>query len=103
MKKEHKPIMPFFVKLCPDRAAYAVKLQRKTFFKMDSLKHLFEAIGRYEFVIWTPHIMVIKNCKGTEVTFSKDGRILIKKVLNKGEAATIAEDVLQIALEASAR
>jgi len=103
MENEHKSILPFFVKLCSDKAAYEVKLQRKIFFTMDRLKQLFEATGEYELVVYTPHITIIKSCKGAEATFSKDGRILIKKVLNKSEAEAIAEDVLQIALEASTK
>lgn len=98
-----KSTIPFFVKLCSDKAAYEVKFQRKIHFAMNRLKQLFEATEGYELVVYTPHITIIKSCKGTEVTFSKDGRILIKEVLNKSEAETIAEDVLQIALEASTK
>jgi len=100
MRNEHKSTIPFLVKLCSDKAAYEVKLQRKIYFTMDRLKQLFEATDEYELIVYTPHITIIKSCKGAEVTFSKDGRILIKKVLNKSEAETIAENVLQIALEA---
>jgi len=103
MANEHKSMIPFFVKLCSDKAAYEVKLQRKIYFTMNRLKQLFEATEEYELVVYTPHITIIKSCKGAEVTFSKDGRILIKKVLDKGEAEAIAGDVLQIALEASTR
>jgi len=103
MENEYKSIIPFFVKLCSDKAAYEVKLQRKIYFKMDCLKELFEATGQYELVVYTPHITIIKSCRGAEVTFSKDGRILIKKALDKREAEAIAEDVLQIALEASTK
>jgi len=103
MENEHKSMIPFFVKLCSDKAAYEVKLQRKICFTMERLKQLFEATGEYELVVYTPHITIIKSCRGAEVTFSKDGRILIKKVLDKGEAEAIAEDVLQIALEASTK
>jgi len=103
MENKHKSITSFFVKLCSDKAAYEVKLQRKIYFKMDRLKKLFEATEEYELVVYTSHITIIKSCKGAEVTFSKDGRILIKKVLNKSEAEAIAEDVLQIALEASTK
>jgi len=103
MKNEHKSTIPFFVKLCSDKAAYEVKLQRKIYFMMDRLKQLFEAREEYELVVYTPHITIIKSCKGAEVTFSRDGRILIKKVLDKSEAEAIAEDVLQIALEASTK
>jgi len=103
VENEHKYMIPFFVKLCSDRAAYEVKLQRRIYLRMDRLKQLFEATEEYELVVYTPYITIIKCCKGAEVTFSKDGRVLIKKVLNKSEAETIAEDVLQIALRASTK
>lgn len=93
---------PFFVKLCSDKAAYEVKLQRKIPFAMKHLKQSFDTIG-YKLVIYTPHITIVKSCKGPEVTFSKDGRILIKNVVDKGEAEAIAEDVWKIVLEASAK
>lgn len=103
MWKENKTVEPFFVKLCSDRAAYDVKLRRKNYFDMYRLKQLFEAAEEYELLVYTPHIIIIKNCKEVEVTFCKDGRILIKKVLNRREAEAVAEDVLQIASEAEAK
>ncbi len=103
MRKERRSVMPFFVKLCSDKAAYEVKLQRKIHFRMDSLKRLFEATAEYELVVYTPHIIIAKRCNGAEITFSKNGRILIKKVLNKSEAEAIAEDVLNLAVKASIR
>jgi len=103
MENEHKSVIPFLVKLCSDKAAYEVKLQRKIYFTMSRLKQLLETTAGYELVVYTPHITIIKSCKGIEVTFSKDGRILIKNVLDKSEAEAIAEDVLQIALGASTK
>lgn len=95
MKIEYASSMPFFVKLCSDKAAYEVKLQRKIRFAMDNLKHLFETTRGYELVVYTPHITIVKSCKGPEVTFSKEGRILIKNVVDKSEAEAVAEDVLR--------
>jgi len=103
MQNEHRSMIPFFVKLCSDKAAYEVKFQRKIYFAMDRLKQLFETTEKYEQVVYTPHITIIRSRKGAEVTFSKDGRILIKRVLDKSEAEAIAEDVLQIALGASTK
>ena len=59
---------------------------------------LFEETAEYGLVVYTPHITIIKSCKGVEVTFSRNGRILIKNVFTKSEAEAIAEEVLQIAL-----
>ena len=98
VKIEYASSMPFFVKFCSDKAAYEVKLQRKIRFAMDHLKHLFETTRGYELVVYTPHITIVKSCRGHEVTFSKDGRILIKNVNDKGEAEAFAEDVLEMVL-----
>ncbi len=103
MWKANKDVTPFFVKLCSDKAAYEVKLRRKNYFDMYRLKQLFEAAREYELLVYTPHIIIIKSCKEAEITFSKDGRILIKRVLNKSEAEAVAEDVLRIASEAEAK
>jgi hypothetical protein len=48
----------------------------------------------------TPHILILKNSK-VEVTFSKDGRIIIKKAADKAEAEKVAQIVFHIALEAA--
>lgn len=101
MGSGRKFITPFFVKLCSDRAAYEVKLQRKIYFSMDRLKQFFESSEKYELIVYTPYITIVKECNGAEVTFSRDGRILVKKVLSKREAEAIAADVIKIALRAS--
>lgn len=101
MGSGRKFITPFFVKLCSDRAAYEVKLQRKIYFSMDRLKQFLEASEKYELIVYTPYITIVKECNGAEVTFSRDGRILVKKVLSKSEAEAIAADVIKIALRAS--
>jgi len=67
---------------------------------MESLKKAFQASEQYEITLYTPHIMILKNRMGTEITFSKDGRMLIKKVSDKNEADALAKDVLQIVVEA---
>lgn len=67
---------------------------------MDEAKRLFEGTGNYEILVHTPYIMVLKNPKGVEVTLSKNGRMLIKRISNENEARAVALDILQIALKA---
>ena len=68
---------------------------------MDEMKRLFEAARGHEILVYTPHIMILKSCREAEVTFSKDGRMLVKKVVNEAEARAVALDVLRIALKAT--
>jgi len=75
-------------------------MQQRIRLNMDEVKRLFEAISGYEIVVHTPYIMVLKSQKGTEVTLSSNGRMLIKRVSDEKEARTIAQDVLQVALKA---
>jgi hypothetical protein len=101
IKMEGKePQASFFVKLCSDKAAYEARLKRQTSFNLFHVKQLFEASGTYQILVDTPHILILKNSK-VEVTFSKDGRIIIKKAADKTEAEKVAQTVFQIALEAA--
>ena len=101
MNGEGKPPVPLLVRICSDRAAFEVRLQRKISFNMDEVKHLFEATKSHKIVVHTPYILVLRDRKGAEVTFSKNGRMLVKRVLNKDEAEAVAREVLRIALKAS--
>jgi len=67
---------------------------------MDEVKRLFKAISGYEIVVHTPCIIVLKSQRGTEVTLSSNGRMLIKRVSDENEARAVAQDVLQVALKA---
>jgi hypothetical protein len=44
--------------------------------------------------------MVVKNKKGTEITLSKNGRMLIKGVSGEEEAKAVAQEVLRTASNA---
>jgi len=98
--KRKKPI-PLLVKLCSDKAAYEARPQRKVSFDMNKLQKLFEAVENYQILVHTPYIIVMKNKIGREVTFSEDGRILLKNVSGESEAKALACDVFEVALKAS--
>jgi len=101
MENEWEPRVSLLIKLCSDKAAFEARIQQRIFFNMNEMRRLFEAIKDHEIMVYTPHIIILKSCKGAEVTFSRDGRMLIKKVLNENEARMVAYDVLRIALKAS--
>ena len=92
--------MPFSVKLCSDKAAFEVRIQRKVFFNMDKVRQLFEACHDPEIVVYTPHVIILRSGRA-EATLSKDGRMLIKRVSNESEATQVARKILRIALRAA--
>lgn len=96
-KKEYSP--RYFIKLCSDKAAFEVKFSQKLRLDMPSVKKAFEDSKRYEIILYTPYIMILKSGKETEITFSKDERMLIKNVSSKDQAEAIAESVLRVALK----
>jgi len=95
MTERDKPL-PLLVKLCSDRAAFEAVPQRRVFFDMNMVRQLFDAIETFEILVYTPSIIIIRSSEGREVTFSRDGRMLLKKILNEDEATALAQGVLEI-------
>ena len=98
MMEEEKLSQLLFVKLCSDKAAFDARLTKRVHFSMNRLKELLEAEKVHKILVYTPHIMVIRSCKGPEVTVSSDGRMLIRKVADITEAQYVAKEILQIVL-----
>jgi len=102
MSRELESGIRLLVKLCSDKAAYEARMQRKIAFNMEKVKELLEAAGNNEIIVYTPHMIILRS--GTaEATFSRDGRMLIKKVSNETEATQVAHKILQIALSAATK
>jgi len=91
--------MPFSVRLCSDKAAFEVRIQRKISFDMLKLEELLKSHRENEIIVTTPHILIFKS-KEAEVTLSRNGRMLIKKTRDEKEATAIAGEVLRVASEA---
>jgi hypothetical protein len=68
---------------------------------MNKLHNLLETIDNYQILVYTPYIIVLKSKGGSEVTFSEDGRMLLKNVSGENEAKELACNVLEAALKAS--
>lgn len=103
MKKKRENHPSYFVKLCADKAAYEAKFSQNLRFDMSSVKKAFEDSKRFQIVLFTPHLIILKDARRPEITLSKDGRMLIKEASSKNQAEAIVEDVLQVALKASTR
>ena len=100
MKREEESGMPLLVKLCSDKAAYEVRVQSKLVFNMQKVKELLQAGHIHEIIVYTPHMIILRS-GGAEATFSRDGRMLIKKVSNEAEATQMANRILQTVLSAA--
>jgi len=100
MTDKEKPI-PLLVRLCSDKAAFEARPQRRMSFDMDRVRRLFEAVENYRILVHTPYIVILKSKTDREITFSEDGRMLLKKVSNEEEAKALAYDVFDIAVKAS--
>jgi len=100
MISKEKPSLPLFVKLCSDKAAFEVRMQRNVFFNIERVKQLFEECHDSEIVVYTPHMIVLRS-GSAEATLSKDGRMLIKRVSNESEATQVALKILRTALTAA--
>ncbi len=81
------------VKLCSDRSAFEARPVKQTILDMNKAKQALEQLGLHEIVVDTPHIMVVK-IGGAEITISRDGRMLIKRVSNEDEAKQVADQIL---------
>jgi hypothetical protein len=100
MINEEESPMPLSVKLCSDKAAFEVRIQRKILFNMEKVKQLFEACNDLEIVVYTPHMIILRSV-GAETTLSRDGRMLIKRVANEAEATQVALKILHVVLTAA--
>lgn len=95
MTERDKPF-PLLVKLCSDKATFEAIPQRRVLFNMNRVRQVFEASKSFKILVYTPHIIVLRSREGREITFSEDGRMLLKKILNEDEARALAYGVLEV-------
>lgn len=100
MTNKEKPIS-LLVRLCSDKAAFEARPKRNMSFDMDMVRRLLQKLNNYKILVHTPYIVIVKSKTAREITFSEDGRMLLKSVSNKEEAEALAYDIFDIVLEAS--
>lgn len=86
------------VKLCSDRSAFEARPSKQLTLDMNKVKLALEQCGLHGIIVDTPHIVIVKSGKA-ETTLSRDGRMLIKRVLNEDEAARVAGQILDAIFE----
>lgn len=94
MTKEKPWLFPLIVKPCSDKAAFEARPKRTVTVDMVEAKRAFQMSTGLNIVIETPHIIIVKS-KDAEITLSRDGRMLIKKVSNQDEVTQVAYRILR--------
>lgn len=97
MTNEDSISLPLFVKLCSDRAAYEARTGRTLHLNMGEIKKRLDQSKESKIIVYTPHIVIIRTGRA-EITLSKDGRMLIKRVASKTEATHVAQRLLRTVL-----
>jgi len=99
LKTKQRQPLRLLVRLCSDKAAFEALVQRRVVFSMDDAKRRLERAANYKMVVYTPHLLVLK-CDSAEITLSKDGRMVIKRVKDEKEAKSVACRVWRTILRA---
>jgi hypothetical protein len=95
MQDKNERLPQYLIRLCSDKAAFEVKFSQRLRLNMETVKKVFETSEHCEIMLYTPHIIILKHKTGAEVTFSREGRILIKKVSDKEEAEKVTKSILR--------
>jgi hypothetical protein len=100
MTNDDRPSLRLSVKLCSDKAAYEVRTGISLHLNMGELKNKLDQFEENKIIVYTPHMIIFKT-GGAEITLSKDGRMLIKRVTSETEATHVAQRLLPIVLKSA--
>jgi hypothetical protein len=62
---------------------------------MMNLEKMLKSIRENEIIVSTPHILIFRT-ERAEVTLSRNGRMLIKKVKDEKDAVAVAKRILRV-------
>ncbi len=86
--------------LCSGGTAYEARPQIKTRIKLDALLEILRKHPGYEILAYTPYMLIVKAPTGAEISTTRQGKLLIKRVESETEARTAAYDILRIGANA---
>jgi hypothetical protein len=86
-----------YFRLCSDHIS--IEAIPKKLINIDFNKMKESSVQGYEFLMWTPHFVVIRNRSGQEITLRKDGRMVIRKVASELVARQAAAEVMSFVLK----
>ena len=95
--------LPMLFELCSGGTAYEARPQIKTRIKLDALLETLRAQPSYEILAYTPYMLIVKTPNGAEVSTTRRGKLLIKRVESEEDARTTAYEILRIGASAITR
>ncbi len=88
--------VPMLFELCSGGTAYEARPQIKTRIKLDTLLETLRTHSNYEILAYTPYMLIVKTPSGAEISATRHGKLLIKRVESEKEARTVSYDILRI-------
>ena len=92
--------IPMLFELCSGGTAYEARPQIKTRLKLDALLEIIRKNTNYEVLAYTPYMLIVKTQKGAEISATRQGKLLIKRVKSEEEARTVTYEILQVGASA---
>jgi hypothetical protein len=83
-----------FFKLCSDHISIEAIPRKAT--KIDLMQIRDRGISGHELMLWTPHLVVLRNWDGHEITLRQDGRMIIRKARSEQVAKRAADAVMAL-------
>jgi len=90
-----------FFRLCSDHLAIEAIPKKRLLIDLEAIRN--HQSNQHTILLWTPHLVVLRNQRGHEVSLRRDGRMIIRKAESEEMAKRSAEDALNLALAISAK
>jgi len=87
--------LKLIVKLCSDKAAFEARTSKRLTLNMGEVKRTLEQSKQHSIILDTPHVIILKSGRA-EITLSRDGRMLIKRVSSDTEATQVATEMINV-------
>lgn len=88
--------VPMIFELCSGGTAYEARPQVRTRIKLDALLETIRMHPNYEILAYTPYMLIVKTQSGAEISTTRQGKLLIKRVESEEAARTAAYNILRI-------
>lgn len=92
--------VPMLFELCSGGTAYEARPQIKTKIKLDVLLEAIRMQPNYEILAYTPYMLIVKTSTGAEISTTRQGKLLIKRVESEEEARTATYEILRVGARA---
>jgi hypothetical protein len=86
-----------FFRLCSDHLSIEAIPKKRVVLELEALRN--HQLNRHTVLLWTPHLVVLRNDRGHEVSLRRNGRMIVRKAESEAKARGSAADALNLALE----